>query len=378
MKSTVFNFDGSVWKGIDEKVFSELKADLVICFGSKSILAEPNFFENIRSQFNCSEIAIASTSGEIINSNVQSNSAVAVALEFEKTNIKTASINISDCKNSKEAGTKLLSQLPQDDLCYVLILSDGSLVNGSDLVDGVNESLKGKILITGGLAGDGAEFVSTLTGLNNKPEKGLIVAIGFYGKNLIVKNGSEAGWEIFGVEKSITKSEANKLYELNNQNCLDMYKRYLGDSASKLPAAALNFPLSVLIPGNAKTVVRTILSVSEEEKSMTFAGNMPEGSIVRFMKTNFNSLMSSAAIAADKAIENNKKAPDFALLVSCVGRKIVLGTRIQEEVDAVSQTFKENTPMLGFYANGEIAPLANEKETALHNQTMTITTFYEI
>ena len=88
MKSTVFNFDGSVWKGIDEKVFPELKADLVICFGSKSILAEPNFFENIRSQFNCSEIAIASTSGEIINSNVQSNSAVAVALEFEKTNIK--------------------------------------------------------------------------------------------------------------------------------------------------------------------------------------------------------------------------------------------------------------------------------------------------
>jgi hypothetical protein len=260
----------------------------------------------------------------------------------------------------------------------VLILSDGSLVNGSDLVDGVNESLKGKILITGGLAGDGAEFVSTLTGLNNKPEKGLIVAIGFYGKNLIVKNGSEAGWEIFGVEKSITKSEANKLYELNNQNCLDMYKRYLGDSASKLPAAALNFPLSVLIPGNAKTVVRTILSISEEEKSMTFAGNMPEGSIVRFMKTNFNSLISSAAIAADKAIENNKKAPDFALLVSCVGRKIVLGTRIQEEVDAVSQTFKENTPMLGFYAYGEIAPLANEKETALHNQTMTITTFYEI
>jgi hypothetical protein len=157
-----------------------------------------------------------------------------------------------------------------------------------------------------------------------------------------------------------------------------MYKRYLGDSASKLPAAALNFPLSVLIPGNAKTVVRTILSVSEEEKSMTFAGNMPEGSIVRFMKTNFNSLISSAAIAADKAIENNKKAPDFALLVSCVGRKIVLGTRIQEEVDAVSQTFKENTPMLGFYAYGEIAPLANEKETALHNQTMTITTFYEI
>ena len=378
MKSTVFNFDGSIWKGINGEFFPKLKADLVICFGSKSILAEPNFFENIRSQFNCSEIAIASTSGEIINSNVQSNSAVAVALEFEKTNIKTASINISDCKNSKEAGTKLLSQLPLDDLCYVLILSDGSLVNGSDLVDGLNESLKDKILITGGLAGDGAEFVSTLTGLNNKPEEGLIVAIGFYGKNLIVKNGSEAGWEIFGVEKSITKSEANKLYELNNQNCLDMYKRYLGDASSKLPSAALNFPLAVLLPGNSKTVVRTILAISEEEKSMTFAGNMPEGSIVRFMKTNFNSLIASAATAAEKTIENNKKEPDFALLVSCVGRKIVLGTRTQEEVDAVNQIFNENTPMLGLYSYGEIAPLANEKETALHNQTMTITTFYEI
>jgi len=378
MKSTVFNFDGSSWKGTDGKVFSELKADLVICFGSKSMISAPNFFEKLRSQFDCSQIALASTSGEIINSNVQSNTAVAVAMQFEKTSIKTASINISTCSNSKEAGAKLLSQLPQDDLCYVMILSDGGLVNGSDLVDGLNSSLKSKILMTGGLAGDGTEFVSTLTGLNNNAEKGLIVAVGFYGNSLIVKDGSEAGWEIFGVEKTVTKSEANKVYELDHQNCLDMYKRYLGEAASKLPSAALNFPLSVLIPGNSKTVVRTILSVSEDEKSMTFAGNIPEGSIVRFMKTNFNSLIDAAAISAEKTIQNHKKAPDFALLVSCVGRKIVLGARTQEEVDAVNHIFNGKTPMLGFYSYGEIAPLVNEKDTALHNQTMTITTFYEI
>ena len=378
MKSTLFQLKNNAWERSDGQPTDKMTADLVLCFGAKSLLSKPQFLETLQGQFDCPEIAVASTSGEIINSKVQDNSAVAAAITFDKTTIKSAKINISDYANSFEAGKGLLHQLPTENLAYLLILSDGSIVNGSELVNGLNDELKGKVLITGGLAGDGSNFQSTLTGLNDIPSEGVIVAIGFYGDSLVVKDGSEGGWEIFGLDKTVTKSTSNKLYELNGQNCLDVYKRYLGEAADRLPAAALNFPLSVLIPGNNKTVVRTILGISENDNSMTFAGDMPEGSIVRFMKTNFSSLIDAAASSAKKTIPINKKAPDFALLVSCVGRKIVLGQRVNEEVEAVHNAYQGLTPMLGFYSYGEIAPLLNEKATALHNQTMTITSFYEI
>jgi hypothetical protein len=378
MKCSLYNFDGTNWRTGNNDAVADIQSDLVICFGAKSVLSQPGFYENITAQFKCPEIAMASTSGEILHNEVLDNSAVIAAFEFDKTQIKTACININDCTDSKEAGIRLLGKLPQENLTYLMILSDGSIVNGSELVSGLNQVVNPHVLITGGLAGDGALFTSTLTGLNNKPEPGVIVAIGFYGDSLIVKDGSEGGWEFFGIGKTVTKSAANKLYELDHQNCLDLYKRYLGDVAVNLPAAALNFPLSVLLPGNIEPVVRTILGISEEEKSMTFAGNIPEGSLVRFMKTNFNSLINAASSSAKKTISNNLKAPDFALLVSCVGRKIVLGSRTAEEVESVNQVFGGKTPLLGFYSYGEIAPLIDKKQSELHNQTMTITSFYEI
>jgi hypothetical protein len=308
---------------------------------------------------------------------VLDNSFIAAAIQFENTKIKTASVNLKDFNNTYSAAISLAKKLPVQELTHILVFSDGNLVNGSEVVKGLTSQIDKNVLITGGLAGDGADFKGTLVGLNKQPNEGEIVAIGIYGDNITVTHGSQGGWDIFGLEKRITNSSGNVLIELEDQNALELYKKYLGDEAKNLPSSALLFPLSVTVPGAQNPVVRTILSINEEEKSMTFAGDVPVGSVVRFMKANFDKLTIAAAEAASFTKIDKERKPDFSLLISCVGRKLILGSNTVGEVKAVGKIFDNKTVMAGFYSYGEISPFNEGGRCQLHNQTMTITSFYE-
>lgn len=378
MTASLFQYSNNKW----EKHPSNTKTDtqnpqLILCFGSKQILQQSNIYERIKEQFADSEIIMCSTAGEIYQDQVLDNSLVAAALHFSKTKILTASVNIEDYSNSYEAAMALVGKMPVKDLTYLMVFSDGQLVNGSELVKGLKIGTGPNVLVTGGLAGDDANFESTLVGLNEQPVKGNIVAAGFYGDALKITHGSQGGWDIFGLEKEITRSENNVLYEIENQNALELYKKYLGPQAANLPASALLFPLYVTIPGAAKPVVRTILSIDEQESSMTFAGDVPAGSKIKFMKANFERLTEAASVAAAQSLIYQKNTPAFALLVSCVGRKLVLGKSTAEEVLAVDKTFNHQTALAGFYSYGEISPFNDGNDCQLHNQTMTITAFFE-
>ncbi|MBS4063000.1 MAG: FIST C-terminal domain-containing protein [Chitinophagaceae bacterium] len=355
----------------------ELQVALVLCFASKSKLSKPGVYDLVKQKFPAAQIVFCSTAGEIYQEAVLDDSFVAVAMQFDKTTIETASVNIKDYKDTYSAAISLIKKLKTQGLAHVLVFSDGSMVNGSELVKGLTTPLDKKVLITGGLAGDGPHFKSTLVGINKQPAAGEIAAIGLYGNSIKVTHGSQGGWDIFGLEKRVTNSSGNILIELEDQNALELYKKYLGDEAKKLPGSALLFPLSVTTPGSQKDVVRTILSVNEDEKSMTFAGDVPVGSKVRFMKANFEKLTLAAAEAASFTKIDEERKPDFSLLISCVGRKLILETRTDEEVKAVSRTFDGKTLIAGFYSYGEISPLNEGGSCQLHNQTMTITSFYE-
>lgn len=378
MLTSLFLFKDAVWEtNPASQLFQRKEAQLVLCFGGKKILAEADIYSQIQQQFPAAEITLCSTAGEIYQDMVMENSLVAVAMRFDKTTIGTACVNIADYTNSFDAAISLGGLLPLAGLKYVMVFSDGQHVNGSELVKGLNEATGQNVLVTGGLAGDDANFKSTLVGLNAQPAEGQIVAVGFYGDAINITHGSQAGWDIFGLEKEITRSESNVLFEIEGQNALDLYKKYLGEEAENLPASALMFPLSVIIPGAAKAVVRTILSIDEVQKSMTFAGDVPVGSKVKFMKANFDRLTKAASIAANESRRKQQNQPAFAMLISCVGRKLILGERIVEEVQAVNNSFGTNTVVAGFYSYGEISPFNDGNICQLHNQTMTITSFFE-
>jgi len=231
--------------------------------------------------------------------------------------------------------------------------------------------------VTGGLAGDGARFEKTVVGLDSPPTEGNIVGIGLYGSNLSVGYSHFGGWDPFGPERVVTKSKGNVLYELDGKSALELYKTYLGDKAKDLPGSALLFPLAMKENADSQALTRTILSIADDG-GMVFAGEMPEGSIVQLMKANFERLIDASSIAAEQSFSQMPKGVEYALLISCVGRKLVLGQRIEEEVEAVRGVLGPGPVMAGFYSYGEISTLAGQNKCELHNQTMTITVLKEV
>jgi len=365
------------WLCKEQQLLTE--ADLILLYGKRDLLENPIVYNKLRTLTKGAIIVSNSTSGHIINDEVLDEGAVATAIKFKKTKIKSAIFNIENFENDIALGKAIYKELANNDLSYLYIISDGQLINGSNLVNGLKRNLDGNTLITGGLAGDGAQFEKTLVGLNEAPQSGNVVAVGFYGNSLKVGYGSNGGWSSFGPDRVITKSNQNVLYELDGKSALALYKEYLGNFAKKLPASALYFPLNLSLP-TGESLVRTILSINEEDQSMTFAGNMPEGMKARLMKSHLHKLINGAEIAVDNSLVNfEKEKPNLAIVVSCVGRKIIMKQNVDEEIEVLRHSLGDNCTITGYYAYGEIAPKSTtKKECELHNQTITLTTLSEI
>jgi len=372
-------YQSNKWKDLTiDSGFQSEKAQLVLAFGQTEAVQKNSVYVYLRNQFPEGQIILASTAGEILGKNVFDNSISVTAVQLEKTQIRTAKMAVQDIACSFNIGKELMNTLNSEELSFILVISDGTVINGSNLLQGFNEMNTRNVPISGGLAGDGEKFRSTYVGLNTVAEKGTVVAVGFYGHSLKTTHASRGGWDSFGPEKTITRSADNILYELNDKSALELYKEYLGPYANELPASSLLFPLALSVNGKDEIVVRTILSLNEEDQSMVFAGNMPEGSKVRLMKSNFDKLRDATSTAAQSCFDQGeKKKPELALLISCVGRKLILQERSDEEVIAAQKIFGDNTFLTGFYSYGEISPSNPDLRCALHNQTMTITTLSE-
>lgn len=353
-------------------------AQLVLLFGGTSALKEQKLMQQVKNAYSRAHIFGCSTAGEICGTQVSDDSLVATAVSFEHTRLAGGRIELGQVKNSFHAGKSLAKLLDPDGLVHVVVLSDGLAVNGSDLVRGLTKHLPDGVTVTGGLAGDGDRFGETLVFWDSAPKKDTIAVLGFYGHRLRVGYGSLGGWDPFGPERLITRSFGNVLYELDGHSALELYKKYLGKHAKGLPATGLLFPLSLRTEAGGTGVVRTVLSVNEEQQSMTFAGDVPEGMYARLMKANFDRLITGAMGAAHTCHQTiGFVSPDLALLISCVGRKLVLKQRIEEEVEAVRYILGDHAIFTGFYSYGEISPFGPGARCELHNQTMTITVLSE-
>lgn len=350
---------------------------LVLYFGATALLEAGSApLAELREHFPDAVLAGCSTAGEIFGATVRDDSLSALCIEFASTQVRAEAIVVTAADESSAAATELGRRLAAPDLRHVLVLSDGLSVNGTTLTSGFRTALPAIVSVTGGLAGDGAAFKRTLVGLGADIGPQRIVAIGFYGPQLHVSYGSAGGWEPFGPRRLVTRSTGNVLYELDGQPALTLYKRYLGDRAAGLPATGLLFPLSLLASRESECgLVRTILAVDESRQSLTFAGDIPVGSYVRLMKAGCDALVDGAQSAARDA--GQPAAQGFAVLVSCVGRKLVMGQRVEEEVETVLAQLGPQIAAAGFYSYGEICPSGAQHSCDLHNQTMTLTIFTE-
>lgn len=355
------------------------RAQLVLLFGDTALLRDENLCGGIRADYPQATLVGCSTAGEICDTRVRDATLSLTAIAFDSTKVSLAKTAIGADGDSHAAGERLARELAQDGLAHVLVFSDGLKVNGTDLALGLREHLPDGVAVTGGLAGDGDRFQHTLVCSGFECAEGDIVALGFYGDRIKVGYGSLGGWDSFGPERLITRASGNVLFELDGQPALELYKKYLGEHAAGLPATALLFPLALRSANNPAGLVRTVLAVDEAAGSMTFAGDMPEGEYARLMKANFDRLIDGAAGAAKAGAAALGSFPaELAVLVSCVGRKLVLKQRIEEEVEAVREVLGPQAALTGFYSYGELCPEGGVRTCELHNQTMTITAFAEV
>ena len=349
---------------------------LIVAFGAAGYSEAPEALAELRAAFPQSALVGCSSAGEIHDHVVADGTLVVALAQFEQIDLLVASTRIGSAADSVAAGTRLGRKLIRARPRLVLVFSEGLAVNGTELVRGLSDALPADTIIVGGLAADGDRFARTWVLVDGKPASGNVVAVALTGP-LEVGVGSQGGWDTFGPERRVTRSTGNVLYELDGKPALALYKEYLGELASGLPATALRFPLSIREAPDAGTaVVRTILGIDEKTQSLTFAGDIPNGWRAQLMRSNHDRLIAGAMRAAFDATASMSGGPALALAISCVGRRLVLGARIEEETEAALEALPPGSHQIGFYAYGEISP-AGGPVCELHNQTMTLTTFRE-
>lgn len=358
------------------------RTSLVFYFGARERLACGARYRELREMFPTAHIVGCSTGGQINNNDVTDDEIVAAVIRFDSTKLRLVRQDIADASQSRRCGESIGEALRGDALAAVFLLSDGLNVNGSELVGGLVTAIGPGIPLTGGLAGDGANFTETLVGGDCAPQPHVVVGVGFYGNAIRIGHGSAGGWDLFGPRRQVTRSAGNVLSELDGEPALDLYERYLGPDDSKgLPGSALLFPIQVHNPGQPDSaVVRTVLAVDHQSRSMTFAGDVPQGWTAQLMRGNFDRLAEGAADAARQArlgLNARKEDPQFSILVSCIGRRLLMGQRTTDETEAAGSELGADTLRLGFYSYGEISPHAKSGICELHNQTMTVTSFAE-
>ena len=367
----------------DVAPLASLQPHLVLVFASLEAMQALDA-DRIRALIPQAQWVGCSTAGEISGQGVYDGSIVLTALQFDQPAFRVASVELADMADSLAAGQRLAARLAHPDLRHVLVLGQGAGINGSALVDGLTGTLgSGGVVVSGGLAGDGGRFTGARVWGPDGISATSVVGIGFDGPGWHISHGSMGGWQRFGPVRTVTRSEGNVLYELDGERALDIYKRYLGDYAAQLPASGLLFPWSVLgSDAQAEGITRTLLGISEADGSLIMAGDIPQGGQLQLMHASVDALVDAAEQAAETAAHtaaNPPSTPDqaLALLVSCVGRKLVMGARVDEEVEAVGQMLGQHTTLAGFYSNGEISPHIHSTNCKLHNQTMTITLLSE-
>ena len=376
MKIENFVYRLGMWNKENNNQDALQNANLVSIFGDTDEFILESHYEYFKTKYPHANIIGCSSSGNILGSEISKNAIVATAVRFENATTLLKSIEVKEGEDVESLSKELASQFEKKGLKHIFILADGLKINGSDIISGFDTIIDNTVK-TGGMAGDGERVEKTYVMANSTPKQNLIAALAFYGDSLIIKTGTQGGWSEFGTKRIITKSSHNIIYELDQEPMLDYYKRYIGGYEESIQRAGFKYPICIKKDDEDIGVIRTLLYVNEEDKSVMFGGDVPQGYSAQLMKPNIDRLILGAADAAKESkLDSHKQA--LGLVVSCAGRRAVMGDFVDEELEALSDELGSNVQLVGFYSYGELAPLKSDlNKCILHNETMTLTVVYE-
>ncbi len=313
--------------------------------------------------------------GEISTEGFSSGSAVLGGIVSDRIDFHVASVEDVG-RDSQGAGAKLGRLLPSD-VRHVQIFSDGVTGNGCAILRGLTAVLGKNIPISGGTAADAGQFRRTWQFVGTELLSDAAVAVGMSGI-FELGTGVRSGWSPIGLAKKVTRSSGNVVFELNGQPALEVYERFLGKHADKLPGVGVEYPFGLVdkagnVGEEGYYLLRATMSVNRGEGSITFAGEIPEGALVRLTCGEYTSVLEAAEKAARLAQEGLQGSlPSMVFFYSCMARRIVLGRRTKEEIDQIRSVFGADVPVLGFYTFGEYCRVGCDGPSLFHNETATV------
>ena len=347
MKTYVFRIEDNI--EINENLTNKNVLIQVFCGKSKEEFQKAVKF--LSKKFPKAFIIGTSTDGEIYQDRVLERNIVVAISIFEKTSLKLA---YADRGEPFANGVKIAKSIITPDTKLIISFADGINCNGEEYLNGIY-SVNKDVKIAGGLAGDNGELKETFLAIGDKIYSTGAVGVSLNSKDLKVKTLYNFGWEALGIPHKITKSEKNRVYKIDDMSAVDFYTKYLGEEAAKyLPAIGIEFPL-ILKKGDL-IVARAVIK-KHDDGSLSFAGNVPEGSEVYIGVGDKNKIISTP-------IKENMLNVETFFVYSCMARRRFLLEIIENEL----RPFAFLAPTAGFFTYGEFF---TKDRPYLFNETLT-------
>lgn len=248
-----------------------------------------------------------------------------------------------------------------------LTLPESLTASGQAVVEALNEKLGGHTPVFGATSGDGYVLKRTFQFFGREVFEDSVPVLLFSGP-LVFSAASASGWEPMGEPGTVTRSENTVVHEIDGQSAAQFYQRFLGTGAIATP----EFPLAILDADGGVESLRTPIGPHPTEKgAIVFFSEVRQGVTVQISSADRSAILDGCNKSIRKAFANypHGKTPDVALVFSCSCRRLLLGTRTEEEC-AVVESVLGGIPVIGFYGYGEIAPTGSSGGVSkYHNET---------
>lgn len=302
------------------------------------------------------------TDGEIENKNISTSNTIISISIFEKTQLKSSYV---DGDESFQNGFNLAKELVVDNTKLLILFTDGTTTNGENFLKGV-EAFNKDVVICGGMAGDNGKFSQTYVSCQNEILKKGAVGVSLNSDILQIHNDYRFNWSPIGIEHKIEKIKNNRVYTISGMTPVEFYAKYLGvDVAQALPATGIEFPL--IVERDSILTARAVIA-KHDDGSLSFAGNLQEGDIVKLGFGNAEMIMQNPINTLQK-LQNSK--PESFFLYSCMARRRYMPDFIQVEVEP----FANIAPTCGFFTYAEF--YHGNSSNQLLNQTLTVVALSE-
>jgi hypothetical protein len=331
--------------------------------------------ETVRELFNKHTIAVfgATTNGEFIDEEFGKGSITVMLLDINKDYFR---IYFKEFRGSttRETGQHIARKAASEfNKAAFLISASNFKMDTEALLKGFEDEAGEDVNVFGGMAGDDYSFTEQIVFTNDMQSNEGIVCIALDEERVMIKGRATCGWKPIGTPKTVTKSEGNKVYTVDDQPVLDMTLKYGGITNVNRETASQDTSLEIattlplqLQRETGDPVMRPGIIVDFDDGSFVCSGTVPQGSKIRFsVPPDFDVMELVISEAKDlKSVE--MPDADALIVFSCAGRINALGPLMNEEIEGLKQVW--DVPMIGFFSNGELARATNGR-LELHNLT---------